>query len=179
MTADATAEHAATPGVAEGDVETDAYDDVIVELRRVLKLGRALTHRHLKSYDGVTPALFGVLTTLHRLGAMRTTTVAEMMQVDVSVASRQVGELEQQGLVERRRDPADARAWLVAVTESGTAAVRAVLDRQRAIARSVLADWDTDELHTFVTGLRRFGDDISRGAFDDAALTLDVEGRNV
>lgn len=170
MTLDAAARDDALPAGGGGSrVPGDVYDDVVVELRRVLKLGRALTQRQLKTYDGVAPAQFGVLVLLQLDGPMRTTVIAERLHVDVSVASRQVGELEQNGLVERHRDPADARAYLVAVTAAGATTVRDVRDRQHAIARSVLDGWDADELETFVAGLRRFGDDMIRGAFDDAA----------
>lgn len=171
----ATALDAARQAAAHDAVSADAtdpYDDVANELRRVIKLGRTLTHRQMKAYDGIAPALFGVLAMVERLGPMRTTEIAEAMYVDVSVASRQVGELEQHALIERHRDPVDARACLVAVTAAGAAAVATIRERQRAVARSVLRDWTTEELQTFVAGLRRFGDDISRGAFNDAVPHL-------
>ena len=91
---------------------------------------------------------------------------AEDLHIDVSVASRQVGELEHLGNVERRADPSDARACLVAITEIGGDTVLAVREQQRQVTRAALSEWDSEELRAFVAALRRFGDDMTRGVLD-------------
>ncbi|MDN5856339.1 MAG: MarR family winged helix-turn-helix transcriptional regulator [Actinomycetia bacterium] len=52
-------------------------------------------------------------------GDARAGDIAAAYEIDASVVSRQVGCLVGRGLVERRTDPADARASLLTLTEAG------------------------------------------------------------
>jgi DNA-binding MarR family transcriptional regulator len=69
-------------------------------------------------------------------GEHRLSELAELRNVDQSVISRQIGDLEAQGMVCRRPDPADRRASLVRLTDEG----RLVLDRARTVRRTWLHD---------------------------------------
>jgi len=171
MTIDSTAGDGDVGRLGRDSAAMDVYDDIAIELRRVLKLGRALTYRQMRTFNGVAPALFSILSLLYREGPKRTTTVAEHLHIDVSVASRQVGELEHIGQVERRPDPSDARAYLMAITASGTDTVLAVREQQRQITRAALDEWDSEELRAFVIALRRFGDDMTHGVLDSETDT--------
>lgn len=75
-----------------------------------------------------------------RLGIDRTTIVTV------------VDGLQDAGLIERNRDPADRRAYLIVVTESGTAAQRRGRRLVRQAERELLGAL-TDEEHGTVTGL--------------------------
>jgi DNA-binding MarR family transcriptional regulator len=57
-------------------------------------------------------------------GEHRLSGIAERRGVDQSVVSRQIGELEQRGLVCRRPDPSDRRASLVRLTPKGHEVLR-------------------------------------------------------
>jgi DNA-binding MarR family transcriptional regulator len=66
------------------------------------------------------------------------TELARHLGVSQQAASKQVADLEQRGLVERRPDPRDARARRLALTGGGRAAVeRARLSRERIAAEIV------------------------------------------
>ena len=92
-------------------------------------------------------------------GPMRPTTLAARLEVDLSVVSRQVRALEDAGLVQRRPDPADARAALVSVTQAGGNAFESVR-RQRAQALAdVVADWPDGEVDEFVRMLTLFNEE--------------------
>src|SRR3954471_12934064 len=52
-------------------------------------------------------------------GAIRPTALAGLLEVDLSVVSRQVRSLEDAGFVQRETDPQDARAALVSATDAG------------------------------------------------------------
>lgn len=61
--------------------------------------------------------------------------LAELLEVEPITLCRMVDRLEEAGLVERRRDPGDRRAWQLFLTEKS----RPVLDRMHAIADALSA----------------------------------------
>ncbi len=134
--------------------------DLVEELRGVSALRREL-HRllpHVGSLAGL-----GLLARLERSGPVRLGALAELARVDASVTSRQVSQLEKEGLVERVPDPADGRSCLVGLSPDG----RAHLDRLRdsVVDRwaDALSGWTPEDLRGLVTGLRRLSADIETG----------------
>lgn len=71
-------------------------------------------------------------------GPRRIGALAEDLGVNQSNASRLVDRLAGQGLAERTRDTADARASLVALTPAGRAALAVVQEHRLAALRSVV-----------------------------------------
>jgi DNA-binding MarR family transcriptional regulator len=65
---------------------------------------------------GVTTAQWRVLLRLAREPGLKQVELAERMDVEPIPACRIVDRLEEAGLVERRRDPEDRRAWRLHVT---------------------------------------------------------------
>jgi DNA-binding MarR family transcriptional regulator len=91
------------------------------------------------------------LALLERHAPARVGELAEAARVDVSVISRQLQQLESDGLVEREPDPADRRASLLTLSAAG----REVLDTGRARLASLveerLAGREPEELTAFPT----------------------------
>jgi DNA-binding MarR family transcriptional regulator len=102
----------------------------------------------------------------HRLGE-----IAERRGVDQSVISRQVGELEQRGLVCRRADPSDRRACLVRLTPAG----HEVLERARALRqdwlRGALARCPEDDVRGAARLLAALADELEARAHELGPLT--------
>jgi DNA-binding MarR family transcriptional regulator len=93
-------------------------------------------------------------------GPARVGELAEHARLDVSVVSRQLQQLEREGLVERSRDPEDGRAHLVRLSDGGRAVLaegRANLD---AVATERLRGWDTQQLTTLAASLRQLLSDL-------------------
>lgn len=91
-------------------------------------------------------------------GPMRSSALAELVQSDPSTVSRQVASLVKDGFVERRADPVDGRASVLAITELGQ---HAHLDRcqmRNERYQEMLAGWDQDEVREFADHLARFAD---------------------
>jgi DNA-binding MarR family transcriptional regulator len=101
-------------------------------------------------------------------GPLRASALAECLHSDPSTVSRQVAALVKEGLLERRADPEDGRASLLAITDRA----REVLADHEEIRlqhfAEMLAGWSERDLHKFAALLRRFTDDLSRSG--DAML---------
>ena len=83
---------------------------------------------------GVTRAQWRTLVTLSRNEGINQGGLAELLEVEPITLCRMVDRLAEAGLVERRRDPADRRAWRIFLTD----AARPLLDRLRTIADDML-----------------------------------------
>lgn len=67
---------------------------------------------------GVTNPQWRVLINVSRNPGINQGTLAELMEVEPITTCRMVDRLEQAGLVERRRDPNDRRAWRIFLTDA-------------------------------------------------------------
>ncbi|WP_425229795.1 MarR family winged helix-turn-helix transcriptional regulator [Sphingomonas sp.] len=85
---------------------------------------------------GVTRAQWRVLTLLSRHEGANQGALADMLEVEPITLCRMIDRLAEAGHVERRRDPADRRAWNIYLTDRS----RPLLDQLRAIGDAVLAD---------------------------------------
>lgn len=95
---------------------------------------------------GVTRQQWRVLTTLSRHEGANQSALAEILEVEPITLCRMIDRLEEAGLVERRRDPDDRRAWRIHLTERA----RPLIGKLRAIADALmveaLADIDPADL---------------------------------
>ncbi len=112
---------------------------------------RALRYRQravLADLD-VTPGQARALSVLRRHGTMRPSDLAGHLRIAPRSATEVVDDLQERGLVERRPDPADRRATLVALTGAGAetaARVRAAQSQAAAAHLARLDDADRDTL---------------------------------
>ena len=90
-----------------------------------------------RAASGISPARLSALSVLVFGGDRTVGELASAEQVRSPTMSRLVGEMEAQGLVERRRSSADARAMVVRATAKGRRTLQAA--RRRRVAR--LAEW--------------------------------------
>lgn len=70
---------------------------------------------------GITRSQWRVLGLLHRFGGSTQVALAEMMDVEPITLGRMIDRLQDAGLVERRADPNDRRAWRIHLTQVGEA----------------------------------------------------------
>lgn len=79
---------------------------------------------------GVTRAQWRTLTMLNRNEGIHQGGLADLLEVEPITLCRMIDRLEEAGLVERRRDPADRRAWRIFLTDAS----RPILERLRTLA---------------------------------------------
>ena len=79
---------------------------------------------------GATRAQWRTLTTLSRNEGLNQGALADLLEVEPITLCRMIDRLEESGLVERRRDPADRRAWQLFLTDKS----KPILDDLRRMA---------------------------------------------
>lgn len=102
--------------------------------------------RQALGVTGLSPRHGAALVRLARAGATSQQALLEILAIDPSTLVTVLNDLERDGLVERRRDPADRRRHIVEITPRGRKAVSAV---DRAIAdveRDAFGELDDDEV---------------------------------
>ena len=142
------------------------------ELRELGAMRRDLQRR--AALDGVPGGLV-VLSVLNRLGPARVSQVAEELQVDLSVASRQVANLDAAGYIKRIPDPRDGRSRKLELTAAGKRALRAARRRSTEILDRATAHWTSAEIESLVGGLRRLREDYLLAALEDQLPAGDSE----
>ncbi|MDI3409192.1 MarR family winged helix-turn-helix transcriptional regulator [Streptomyces cavernicola] len=111
---------------------------------------------------------FTLLAHLEDRQGCRATDLAAHYLLDKSTVSRQVGNLERLGYVERRTDPEDHRIQVLHLTPKGAEMLaQAAESRRRAFAARV-EDWDEADLERFAEYLLRYNDTVTREDGTDA-----------
>lgn len=125
----------------------------------LLSLARLTTER---TRDDMPVGAVVVLYWLRRLGPSRVTDVAEVVALDASTVSRRISGLQDAGLVARVNDPADARAWLVEITEAGAQRLALFEQHRREALEELVSAWDPEDLTTFTQLATRLHDSVEQ-----------------
>lgn len=106
---------------------------------------------------GATRAQWRTLTTLSRNEGLNQGGLADLLEVEPITLCRMIDRLEESGLVERRRDPADRRAWLLFLTDKS----RPLLDDLKVLGQEMfeqalagIDDNDRGRLTTLLNTIR-------------------------
>ena len=152
----------AAPPLPEGvDDRWNTSDRIGHQLIRLIRL---LERRHPAKIgpDGVERAAYVLLARLVLEGPRRSNALAEAVHSDPSTVSRQVAALVRVGLVERRSDPDDGRASLLAATDEGHRVFEANRDLRNQQISSMTAGWPEEDRETLAALLTRFTAEIER-----------------
>lgn len=103
-------------------------------------------------------ALFPLLVRVERYGPIGVVDLADRTGRDHSTVSRQVGKLEQLGLVARQRGGADRRVREVAITPAGKAMTDRVEAARDQLGRVVFAAWPPEDVAELVRLVRKLAD---------------------
>ncbi|WP_454199430.1 MarR family winged helix-turn-helix transcriptional regulator [Nocardia sp. Marseille-Q1738] len=133
--------------------ELAAADELGKQLVRFMRaVNRTKSQLAKAGPDGLERLAYSVLFCLVHEGPQRAGRIAELLHAEASTISRQSRSLVAHGLVERRADPVDGRACVLAATAEG---VR-VFEENRALRNrwlaDILADWSARDRDT-LTGL--------------------------
>lgn len=111
---------------------------------------------------GITGQQWRVLATLARQPGSKQGQVAEWIEVEPITLSRMIDRLQDAGMVERRADPADRRAWCLYLTDQAIPLVedmRAIANRLLEVA---LDGFSPVEMASFANFIDRFRSNLAQ-----------------
>jgi DNA-binding MarR family transcriptional regulator len=129
-------------------------------MRFVLVVKRGTARFGGPNREGIEYPAYGLLARLVIDGPRRMTALAEAVYSDTSTVSRQTSALIRHGLIERRPDPQDGRASILAPTADGLRRFHDNRMRHNENMARMLAGWSEEEIHQLAVLLARLNTDI-------------------
>ena len=116
---------------------------------------------------GITGQQWRVLVTLARQPGMNQGAAAELLEVEPITLSRMVDRLQEAGLVERRSDPCDRRAWRLHLLDAAIPLV----EQMRAVANNILEEaldgFNPEQRILFTGFVEQFRENLTQRQSDD------------
>lgn len=144
-------------------MERDSLAFEIVDTARALR-------RHFDQRAtsiGVTRAQWRVLSVLNRQPNLKQVELAEILDIEPITLCRQIDRLEEAGLVVRQRDPADRRAFRLALTQEADPILARLRTLVREFAAEAFADLDDEGADRLAGALIAIRDRLSGGPRDE------------
>jgi MarR family transcriptional regulator, transcriptional regulator for hemolysin len=110
---------------------------------------------------GVTRAQWKVLFRLSRQPGLRQIELADILDVEPITLSRIIDRLAEAGLVERRTDPADRRAWRLELTAKAEPLIAKLRTLAEALMDEAFAGLSNEELELMRAKLTKIRDNIA------------------
>jgi MarR family transcriptional regulator for hemolysin len=137
--------------VENNQAERNPDDSILVEFRQVFLTVKSA----LGEYFGVTQARLLIFQHLNSSEEVSQADLQRRLGVDGAVITRLVKQLEAEGLLTRRPDPADNRYTLVALTTQGQKAIKDLMIRLKALEPALLDGVSGKEIDCIRHALRR------------------------
>lgn len=128
---------------------TEHLREIDTALRRITSIGRSRDAGRLRAeVAGVslTNMAAGILSALNALGPLRATALAEAVDTEAPLVSRELKTLQAQGYVEIVADPSDGRARVVSLTDTGRDVYRKFRTATDNITAHAFRSWDDADL---------------------------------
>ena len=109
-------------------------------------------------------ALFPLLVRIGMLGPVGVVELAEHVHRDHSTVSRQVDKVIALGLATSKNGVPDRRVRKIALSASGRAALKKIVDARRILMKEALKDWKESELATMRTTLEHLTETLRANA---------------
>ena len=145
----------AVPAQAE-----EAIEAVEVQLGVLFGRARAIWKDSAQRiHPDLQPVGYKILGSIVRLGETNAHILAQLLETDKSVLSRQVRMLEELGLVTSRVDERDGRARVLTPTPMAIDKVRTIRSSQQERLRDLLRSRPTEDVRAFASMLRLISED--------------------
>jgi DNA-binding MarR family transcriptional regulator len=150
-----------SPGTSQSKQLPRLPEELVASTAFLLKrLGYAAKEQAMEAYErtGLHPYHHAVLAVLDEGSRETQGAIADALGYDRGQLVGLLDELEERGLVERRRDPSDRRRHLVRLTPEGKRALGRLRTLAREVENELLAPLDErerEQLHTLLLRLAR------------------------
>ncbi|AYG61593.1 MarR family winged helix-turn-helix transcriptional regulator [Rhizobium jaguaris] len=141
-------------------------DENLLRIGQVMTRMRVMTGRRMigrLAIQNVAPGLelshLDVIDTVRRAegsGEVTVGTIAEILRIDPSRASRIVAEMVTRGVLRRKASQADARRIIVVLTALGQRLLAEIQAQKFALIESIVADWSAEDVEAFSRLFDRF-----------------------
>jgi DNA-binding MarR family transcriptional regulator len=128
---------------------TESLGFLVSDVARLMR--RRFDERARKS--GATGPQWRTLKILERHEGLNQGQIAELLEVEPITCCRMIDRLEEAGLVERRRDPADRRAWRIYLTEKARPVLAELHDIAGAMLEAALNGLDAAQRDALIASL--------------------------
>ena len=143
---------------------------LFVRVRAVWKEAAAAVHPDLQ------PVGYKILSAIVRRGRMHAGAIADALEIDKSVVSRQVKQLESLGLAQSVADPNDGRARFIEATPAAIESIGQKGSRMQRQLYEQLRTWSGDDVASLARLLERLTTDVfAPVASDDSETSADSE----
>src|SRR5919202_4152968 len=136
--------------------DRDTIEPLVRELYGLAAIKRDTQRR---AFSASAMAGLSALAAIHRIGRARVSEVADVLHVDLSVASRQLTALTTAGHVRRERDAQDRRAFYVEITHPGREALREAHEKMLEAFSDAVDDWSDEDVTQLAALLARLRED--------------------
>ncbi len=128
----------------------------LTETAAHLRLAITRTARRLRqeAAGDLTPTAAAALATIERHGPLTPSELAEIERIKRPTATRTLGFLAEQGLVDRTPDPTDGRSALVAISSDGRERLRRLRSRKNAYLARRMRELSPAEVETLERAAR-------------------------
>lgn len=119
---------------------------------------RLLRREYLKSDLPITPMQARALAYVSRFEGIRQVALAEILEIQPITTARLIDQLSEDGLVERRQDPTDRRAYCLYLTEGACERlqdIRSVVEEVNQKALAGLSEEEIGQLMHILTTMHR------------------------
>ncbi|MEZ2132178.1 MULTISPECIES: MarR family winged helix-turn-helix transcriptional regulator [unclassified Sinorhizobium] len=141
-------------------------EDGIIRIGQTMTRMRLMTGRRLigrLAIQSVAPGLelshLDVLDAVRRAqpsGEVTVGTIAEMLRIDPSRASRITADMVGRGVLRRKASQADARRIVVVITALGQRLLSEIQAQKLSLINDILADWPAEDIEAFAVLFDRF-----------------------
>jgi DNA-binding MarR family transcriptional regulator len=142
---------------AQVTTDDEAFNALEQELGTLLRRARAMSAEMGREvHPDLDPEAYGLLAGIHDYSWARASDLALHFGLGKATVSRQLKVLAELGLIERRPDPADGRAHVLALTEEGRQRLESARTARRKRWHVVLGTWPIDDVRLMAGMLARF-----------------------
>ncbi|MGB3260751.1 MarR family winged helix-turn-helix transcriptional regulator [Paenisporosarcina sp.] len=110
---------------------------------------------------GISQSRLDLLTKLFEVDEISQTELQKEVNIDHAAVTRHLKQLEEKGMVSRRKNPADNRFMFVRLTDEGRTSISAYQDEKQRFISKVLNGFNEEERSLLLNMLTRIQDNVS------------------
>lgn len=128
---------------------------ILIKMHRIINQIDRQT-AHVAAKYNLTLSQFGVLEALYHIGDLTVGEVKEKILSSDGTIPVVVKNLEKQGLLFRKQDPADKRKSILSLTEQGRALIEKAYPENETMIRKQMSSWTKEEKKQLIVLLKKF-----------------------